>query len=69
MSLNSAPKQFLSDKVQLDGPYLTLSLRQKMANLLQSGSLHTNVNSSLVAIYVFMGWEKIEVWRHTVVFP
>ena len=40
-----------------------------MANLLQPGSLHTNVDSYLVAIYVFMGWEKIEVWRHTVVLP
>ena len=49
--------------------YLTLSLRQRMANLLQAGSPHTNADFYLVAIYVFMGWEKIGVRRHTVVFP
>ena len=65
---NSVPKQCLRNKVQFDSN-LTLKRRQRMANLLQGGSLHTNVDSYLVAIYVFMGWEKIEVWRHTVVFP
>ena len=61
VSFNSAPKQCLSDKVQFDGPYLTLNLRQRMANLLQAGSLHTNADSYLVAISAFFGWEKIGV--------
>lgn len=65
---NSVPKQCLRNEVQFDSN-LTLKRRQRMANLLQRGSLHTNVDSYLVAIYVFMGWEKIEVWRYTVVFP
>lgn len=61
VSFNSAPKQCLSDKVQFDGPYLTLNLRQRMANLLQAGSLHTNADSYLVAISAFFGWEMIGV--------
>ena len=61
VSFNSAPKQCLSDKVQFDGPYLTFNLRQRMANLLQAGSLHTDADSYLVVISVFFGWEKIGV--------
>ena len=36
-----------------------------MANLLQAGSPHTNADFYLVAIYVFMGWEKIGVRRRS----